>query len=63
MQKGRFRDSADSVLNMMSVLGVDRSKIHIEDLYEISFLVSLYVSKSSLSLVLSVDLPVRLVQR
>ena len=42
---------------MMSVLGVDRSKIHIEDLYEISILVSFYVIKSSLPLVLSVDLP------
>ena len=63
MQKGRFRDSADSVLNMMSVLGVDRSKIHIEDVYEISFLVSLYVTKSSLPLVLSVDLPDRETRR
>ena len=32
-------------------------KIVIEDLYEISILVSLYVTKSSLPLVLSVDLP------
>ena len=54
MQKGRFRDSADSARNISYLLLM--IKIVIEDLYEISILVS-YVTKSSLPLVLSVDLP------
>ena len=54
MKTGSAKGGHFAILPILSLLMI---RIVIEDLYEISILVSLYVTKSSLPLVLSVDLP------
>ena len=54
MKTGSAKGGHFAILPILSLLVI---RIVIEDLYEISILVSLYVTKSSLPLVLSVDLP------